>query len=48
LKSFQDRDVDFTVYQKDSGVDAYLNHTRPAGETQMSAALRTDRRGPLF
>lgn len=29
LKSFRDRDVDFTVYQRDSGVDAYLRTLGP-------------------
>lgn len=29
LKSFRDRDVDFTVYRRDSGVDAYLNTLGP-------------------
>jgi predicted amidohydrolase len=29
LKSFRDRDVDFTVYQRDSGVDSYLNTLGP-------------------
>lgn len=29
LKSFRDRDVDFTVYQRDSGVDAYLQTLGP-------------------
>jgi predicted amidohydrolase len=29
LKSFRDRDVDFNVYRKDAGVDAYLNTLGP-------------------
>lgn len=29
LKSFRDRDVDFTVYQRDSGVDGYLHTLGP-------------------
>lgn len=29
LKSFRDRDVDFTVYQRDSGVDSYLHTLGP-------------------
>ena len=29
LKSFRDRDVDFSVYRRDSGVDAYLKTLGP-------------------
>jgi predicted amidohydrolase len=29
LKSFRDRDVDFTVYQKEAGIDAYLHTLGP-------------------
>ncbi len=33
LKSFRDRDVDFTVYQRDSGVDSLPAHPGAADET---------------
>ncbi|MGF1525568.1 MAG: carbon-nitrogen hydrolase family protein [Candidatus Competibacterales bacterium] len=43
LKSFRDRPVDFPVYQRDSGADAYLHTLGPLLKPERSAPLAADK-----